>query len=247
MFKLFSKKETPVTKTKVADLPTITKTNYPTVVDEIHNEFFSAGENILQEATCLLQELEQKDLAKGKRLAALGFGNTREAVVAIETENKLATTKEIADLVMYYRVNYPNNKFITEQQVKQICEKYSLICGETSMYKGFVPENKLKIIENFKVNDSDIGIAKAWYDSDPYLSCTFDVNKLPKHYKKEKELKICAPLKDMNIPKGKEVKGYKVQNIPDPVVLQPIRGGYLIVCAWGDEASDEIVVNQNAN
>ena len=39
----------------------------------------------------------------------------------------------------------------------------------------------------------------------------------------------------------------KTVNIPDPVVLQPVCGGYLIVCAWGDEASDEIVVNQQMN
>lgn len=34
---------------------------------------------------------------------------------------------------------------------------------------------------------------------------------------------------------------------PDPVVLKPIKGGYLILTAWGDEASDELVVNQKFN
>lgn len=36
-------------------------------------------------------------------------------------------------------------------------------------------------------------------------------------------------------------------NVPDPVVLQPVKGGFLIVCAWGEEASDEIVVNEKMN
>lgn len=49
---------------------------------------------------------------------------------------------------------------------------------------------------------------------------------------------------------GLELKeGYKLtkKHIPDPVVLQPIKNGYLIITAWGDEASDELVVNQINN
>lgn len=288
MFNLFGKKEIKETEVIVAEIP---QGNYPQVVHDIHNEFYTAGDSILQEAESLLKELEVKDLAKGKRLAALGFGKTREAVVAIETENKLATTKEIADLVMYYRINYPNNKFITEEQVKQICEKYGLVCGDTTMYKGFVPENKLQIIEKFKLHsiDSDLvqlintcvlnipigvySLKKLGIKNNDY-SYLIAGGKLEGRVDMEVELKqkaislgvredciyieradnaiglkICAPLKDMEIPDTKHLVGYKIEDkpIPDPVVLQPVNGGYLIVCAWGDEASDEIVVNQNNN
>lgn len=62
-------------------------------------------------------------------------------------------------------------------------------------------------------------------------------------------LKICAPIKDMDI-SGLELKeGYKLVKkfIPDPVVLKPIMGGYLILTAWGDEASDDLVVNEVMN
>ena len=69
--------------------------------------------------------------------------------------------------------------------------------------------------------------------------------------KENRELKIAAPLKDMN------QEGYKLKNrvlvkdVPDPVVLCPIkRNGidlYCIVTAWGDEASDPIVINQQMN
>lgn len=272
MFNLFGKKEIKETEVVVAE---ITQSKYPQVVHDIHNEFYTAGDSILQEAESLLKELEVKDLAKGKRLAALGFGKTREAVVAIETENKLATTKEIADLVMYYRINYPNNKFITEEQVKAICEKYGLVCGDTTMYKGFVPENKLSLIEKFKVNDKDRELVFEFGGSyytiqqlkessiigeSKYISNKRDYDYLIEFGKPTKSiysyprskyggdnLKICAPLKDMEIPQGKLLKGYKIMDIPDPVVLQPVRGGYLIVCAWGDEATDEIVVNQANN
>lgn len=290
MFKLF--KKTVSNKNIVAEKNI---TSYPKIVDEIHNEFYKAGEQILQEVTCLLKELEQKDLKKGKRLAVVGFVKTREAIAAIENKTKLATTKEVAELVMYYNTNYPNNKFITEEQLKAICEKYGLIFGDISMYKGFVPENKLSLIEDFKLKKEDK--SKLWFEitesnngpnvklplsyisekdlTERGLSCFTTKDRLNCFYIKgsfansdlckpeicelfnglkyvkativENKLKIVAPAKDMEIPKGKEVVGYKIQDIPDPVVLQPVKGGYLIVCAWGNEASDEIVVNQKMN
>lgn len=257
--KLFGKKEKVVTEVLVAE-PNVSTRKYPKEVEAIHNEFFTAGDNILQEATCLLKQLEEKDLAKGKRLAALGFNKTREAVVAIETENKLATTKEIADLVMYYRVNYPNNKFITEEQVKHICEKYGLVFGETTMYKGFVPENKLVLIEKFSAKDKDVkkivcskNIGWSGLKIGDLVNDGGRDARLYKSIFKEvainDSLKICAPLKDMDIPDTKHLVGYKIMDkpIPDPVVLQPVKGGYLVVACWGDEASDEIVVNQDMN
>lgn len=57
---------------------------------------------------------------------------------------------------------------------------------------------------------------------------------------------ICGPLKDFDM-KGKRVVGNRLLNIPDPVVLYPVEGGFIIVTAWGDEASDPIVVNQEMN
>lgn len=299
MFNFFNKsKENNQPQVKVSELPELTTTKYPTVVEEIHNEFFTAGEKILCEATSLLKELETKDIQKGKRLAAIGFGKTREAVAAVETENKLGLTKQISELVVYYKTKYPNNKFITEEQVKQICEKYGLVCGDTSMYKGFVPESKLKMIESFEIKENyAAAIVDSWHDNEVvgilnredivqshlidmlkngdswYVVCGDKIK--TDHVKngerfrylgrgldsgeyqnqrylkavpfKEIKLKICAPLKDMEIPRGKEVVGYKIQNIPDPVVLHPVLGGYLIICAWGNEASDELVVNETMN
>lgn len=61
-------------------------------------------------------------------------------------------------------------------------------------------------------------------------------------------MKICAPVKDMEISERQRiVDGYKIIDWPDPVILQPITGGYLIVTAWGDESSDPLVVNESLN
>jgi hypothetical protein len=64
-------------------------------------------------------------------------------------------------------------------------------------------------------------------------------------------LKICAPKKDMSV-SGMNAEGLfsfmiRTVDVPDPVVLQPVKGGFLVIAAWGDEASDPIVVNQINN
>lgn len=268
--------------------------NYPAVVEEIHNEFLSAGDRMLEEANEILAAAPAVSIEKGRRLAALGFDKVPEVVNAKETESKIAMSKELAGLIQHYKIRYPNNKFITEYAVKKICEKYGLVCGDVSMYKGFVPENKLKQIESFKLKKEDVpgkvlmgskhkidGFDTSEYDvvleyvnseqfngyakqkdafiiasGRPEYSYVNEKSLIDKYLGKwgyvkavnfDSTLQICAPLKDMEIPRGKEVKGYKIQNIPDPVVLQPVNGGYLILAAWGDEASDELVVNETQN
>lgn len=57
---------------------------------------------------------------------------------------------------------------------------------------------------------------------------------------------ICALPKDFN-QEGMEVKGHKLVLKEDPIVLFKVRGGYLIVTAWGAEASDPLVVNPKTN
>lgn len=279
----------------------IVERKYPDVVYEIHHEFETAGDKILEQANKILAECNAKDIDKGKRLSAIGFVNTPQAKVAVETEQKIALSKEQAELATYYKINYPSNKFITEEQVKAICEKYSLVCGDISAYKGFVPENKLIQIEAFNVNKKDLPFVSlfgskykisghsetiqdlflgnisgediiddwavgrikcgenfwAW---GTFLIGSSDIkvsDRVKAMYDNQWEyvqarpfdskLKICAPLKDMEVKSNQQVNGYKIQNIPDPVVLQPVNGGYLIVAAWGDEASDENVVNETMN
>lgn len=77
------------------------------------------------------------------------------------------------------------------------------------------------------------------------------------HYEKvnmQCPLEIAAPQKDFDMD-GMEIKDFKLTSkpvqVPDPVVLKPVifnqEKYYLIITAWGQEASDEIVVNQLNN
>jgi hypothetical protein len=69
-------------------------------------------------------------------------------------------------------------------------------------------------------------------------------------------LSICAPATDFSL-EGKQVKDSFLQSpssvsfatdpVPDPVVLQRVKEGYLIITAWGPEASDPLVMNERHN
>lgn len=270
--------------------------SYPKEVQEIHHAFETAGDKILAEAQTILKDCETKTIHKGKRLLSLGFKQSKEAIIADGVIGKEATAKETADLVISYKVKYPNNKFITEKQVEAICEKWNLVCAPVDRYKGFVPENKVIEIERFKFNSNDkrqplIKILSAWNTDTWLLDFMFGFtggialhNRIglrlipanhPKLYwqgsnlfgayndngelayveKYEvtefKQKLICAPKKDMDLRGLKKIgsifSSFTTVVVPDPVVLQPCNGGYLIITAWGDEATDENVVNQGMN
>ncbi len=249
--------------------------SYPKEVQEIHHAFENAGENILAEAQSILKDCETKTIDKGKRLLSLGFKQSKEAVIYTGIIGKETDAKKISELVIYYKVRYPNNKFITEKQVKSICDKWNLVCAPVDRFKGFVPEIKLKEIERFNVHGNDkrdmvcknIKFTFNYVDENEQAALKRKyrngIYPVPQRGEIEganiksydlidnQSLLICAPKKDMDL-QGLQKLGaifasFNTVTIPDPVVLQPVKGGYLIVAAWGDEATDENVVNQGMN
>lgn len=267
---------------------------YPSIVEEIHSEFNTASEKLLAEAEEFFKNVTAPNLQKASLLSKLGFTKTREAVEAQEYTREERKKKTVMENLRYYSMHYPNNKFITEKQVFDICEKYDLICGEVSRYKGFVPQEKLDHIAAFNLKEQDVpSVSFEVFSNISDVSGMYidesDLTELGKEqlqnnsfdffitdesgihsyayrlvtkecearfngirfarfrtYQGAKTLQICAPEKDMDT-SGMTVVNRKLIHVPDPVVLQPVKGGYLIVAAWGDEASDPIVVNQINN
>ena len=85
---------------------------------------------------------------------------------------------------------------------------------------------------------------KYTYDDAYFNSARIERN--PSKYKiYPGKLQICAPISDINMD-GMEVKDYRVvqKQVPDPVVLQSVKGRYLILTTWGDESDDPIVINE---
>lgn len=271
MFNLFKKPE--VQKTTI--------NSYPVEVLEIHNEFNTAADRLIEEANQILKEGEKKDFEKVDRLKSLGFIKANQVSELEPIRQKIELTKEQVQLINYYKVQYPFNKFITTEQVEQICKKYGLVYGDVSLYKGFVPEKNLKEIESFKLktkdipyltvydrqnnmigtipkkdcDDSLIGFFERSLDNLIYITesngqranYSFPVPHYEKYKhlpfvkgRKEKpSLKICAPLKDMDTTGMNLTNGFKLEKeIPDPVVLQPVNQGFLIVTMWADEQFD---------
>lgn len=289
MIDFFKRKVKEVKEVIVLDKPI--NNNYPEEVLKIHNEFNIASDKLLEEANLILKDASSKDAEKVSRLMKLGFTSSSQVKEVTPLLEKAKLSEEQIKLVSYYKQHYPFNKFITEEQVKEICLKYGLICGEISRFKGFVPEKNLKQIESFKLKNNEV-IGKIvvfheasgkieilneskWltekddkefvlnkylqeheyiYINTPsrtqYLGSSgyvklvnrelYKENNFRKQYNIQLNLQICAPLKDMDTTDLIIEQGYKLtkKHIPDPVVLQPVKGGYLIITMWADETFD---------
>lgn len=255
MFKIFKKE--PKVQEKVLD-NLLVSNSYPKEVLEIHHEFEIASEKLLEEANNIINTQPKVNESKINILKSLGFNQVKEVQESSEILNKTAMSKKQIEAVRYFQQNYPFNKFITEEQVKTICHKYNLVCGDVSRFKGFVPEKNVNEISNFKLKDRD-KIKEYSYGGDDYYTKEYLINNDwwdDLHQRLEIEgnksdnrrkcqnislpLQICAPVKDMDI-SGLELKeGYKLEKkfIPDPIVLQPVNGGYLILTMWADESFD---------
>lgn len=234
------------------------------LIEEIHESFYTEVDKLLASAKLVnsLDTNKQVLIDKCRRLEALGFTNTKEvqeARIEIQRLNLLKEENrkknELTDAINYFSFKYPNYKFITEESVKKICEKYNLIYGSTDRYIGTVPDKNLKHIEDFKISEDDEcyvlferywGLKEGVYYDKSYQHW-FERSSLVKL-----PLEIVAPISDFNLEES-EIKDFKISKIevPDPIVLKPVvynnKKYYLIVTAWGIEASDEMVVNPKHN
>lgn len=243
------------------------------LVEEIHENFYTEVDRLLAEAEILGSEETsmRETLEKAKRLRGLGFTSVITSIHAKEEERRLETIAQqnaakilLKETIEYFSHKYPQYKFITEASVKKICRQYGLIYGPASKYIGEVPDKNLKEIESFKIDENDECYSKKessrYYNSVKYLTKAECEREFEGHHeiygwvtKGKCSLEIAANVKDFNT-EGMEIKDFKLSDKPvppDPIVLAPvIYGGikhYLIVSAWGQEASDELVVNERNN
>jgi hypothetical protein len=130
-------------------------------VEQIHAEFDSAEEKILQECDNILNELkiptETQIERKASIMQELGFVNSetvKQADILKEKsktiQNKLEITKTQAELIREFKVKYPNEKFITIDELERICEKYNLIHAPAINYIKDIPEKNVLEMANCK-------------------------------------------------------------------------------------------------
>ncbi|MBK8366267.1 MAG: hypothetical protein IPL10_02330 [Bacteroidetes bacterium] len=122
---------------------------YSKEVQEIHRAFHTAGDELIARAKEILKDKSRSDVLKAKRLQELGFTNAQQANITEDltklSEGEIGIIE--AEKLHYYHLRYPNNKYITLEQVKTICEKYNLLFSDICRYKGFVPERNSDEIE----------------------------------------------------------------------------------------------------
>lgn len=244
---------------KKALTPKPSKEQMQTIIEGIHNEFDTAGEKLLKEAKAIL--VKQLPTNKGERLKQLGFTAAESAVKFDEVNKERKEKEELANLIEYYQTYYPNNKFITEKVVKSICEKYGLLSAQVAYYKGDVPEKNIAEMEAFKLRQEDMDKRTNmddYYDHRLfYMMAQMSLLGGERRYPDPpQEIKtryvqpsfvIAAPEKDFDT-RHLIKNGHKLElHIPDPIVMQPVKGGYLIVSKWGLEAEDAELTNEKMN
>jgi len=133
------------------------------IIQAIHDEFDSAQDRLLIQAREIIEKskvsivkaTDTENLAS--RLTAVGFKSTpivKKAEKTI-TKNKELTrimvrSSEQAELIERYKMSYPFQKFLTEEELDRICTKYGLIHAPVENYIKDIPIKNLMEIEAAK-------------------------------------------------------------------------------------------------
>lgn len=125
------------------------------IIQEIHDSFDNAQDELLIQARKIIVETTSNISGKGERLKALGFSASKVIAKEEKEKQKLLKSKEDARLVEYYKNTYPFLKFLKEEQLDTICEKYGLVYASVDRYTEDVPEKNLRDLENVQPLKSD--------------------------------------------------------------------------------------------
>lgn len=202
--------------------------------------------------------VERKD-----RVRSLGFSNAKI------TRYKLDPV--VAGMINELKFKHPFYKFLTPDELVDVCKTWGLCWGKAELYKGELPEKNLQDIEKFSMGlifQSYRNGEYSEYDHQDHNDLTWDYfsekqkTRLLQGYSVAKgpifnrrrfripkfQFEILAPRKDFV--KGTFKKGVKIEPIvkDDPIVVTQVRPGvYAIVTAWGPEAEDLRIFNEIVN
>lgn len=118
------------------------------LIAEIHNEFDTAQERLLNDALEIISKNKSDGHNLANRLIKAGFTKNRAVIDYGTKSESLSIGLEQAKLIEYYKLNYPFLKFLDESELKRICKKYSLTIGPVENFVGDVPDKNLTEIEN---------------------------------------------------------------------------------------------------
>lgn len=280
-------------------METLTLQRQNELVKEIHLQFDTAEDRLLAEAKQIISTGDNVDRQKALRLAAIGFSKAKPVRDAEGLTVRVGEAQQTTDDIQWCRENYPLYKYISEEELQKVCQKYGLQYSHSFKYTGDIPEKNLAEIEAFKPKKEQANYPSAdrtveWLSGNRrsrrsghdasmelyrqqlqaqmqytssvqpvYASVTptgwaVDMNALSQEYANSGAMyfhsqaqtstfMIAAPPQDfeVNTMIGDHMQGAKL--VHDPIVLYPVRRGFLIISKWGLEASDEAVINEQHN
>jgi hypothetical protein len=200
------------------------------IIDDIHNEFTSISDNLLNDLENSLKSFDKEKLNEkllvAEELNNLGFNKSKTVTNVLKDVKINKINNYLYNTLLYYKSKYLY-KFIDYENVYKLCKKYKLILAPVNRFIGEIPEKNQKEILNFKFDIKD-------YDTTKESNYVNGVNLLI----------VATP--DLIDKTGMRIQGIELVK-DDPIVLQQVNGGYLIVTAWGNEANDEIIINEKMN
>lgn len=121
------------------------------IIEKIHHEASTAEQKLLIEADRILKKASNKeDVERINKLQTLGFYQFKDAVeMSPEQVRKIEYLKK---LIQTYQIKAPTAKFMTDEAVHELCEKYGLIQAPVSCYIDRIPERNQKEIVDFKID-----------------------------------------------------------------------------------------------
>ena len=212
-----------------------------------------------------------------KAMANLGFGAAKTVNTILREHQSAISNHNRAEAIACYAHDYPFNRYLDFITVDNLCKKYSLVCAQASWFEADISEHCITEILNFRIKFKDTFAGRNYHDWLNNTSHNgeressliweklgnFGKASIIRQYEQwEREnknlderiagvdLRIAAPFEMFNAGHfrgGRPAPGIYTAPVDDPIVLQPVQYGYLIVAAWGAEGSDANVVNPNKN
>lgn len=202
-------------------------------IEKAKDDALASAKKIIDEAADAQERVEINALINS------GLTNAKGVVMRMKVLEDKEKAKTLATSIEEYAQIYPVNKFITDATIEMICKKYNLYFTEAKKFIGEIPARCLKEIANFKVRRSDMRYKST------YLS--FAVTDETKNdFLPGQGMSVMAPMSELNYREGYDQKRAHIL-YDDPIILQPVNGGWLIVTSWGKEAADSAIVNPNHN
>lgn len=193
---------------------------------EIHDAVYAEADayETMVADTAQRTEARLADKELGRGLLEMGFTAHPAAQEYRQFRSERDTAAEVRANLERLRLLFPQNRIISVSALNDVQKKYGLVRRGIAKFVGDVPAAAMEDMLRFETARKRLA-----EDGEDLL--------------KSKAYEIAAPATMF----AAEPQPRWNWLVDDPIVLYPIPGAYIIVTAWGDEASDPAIVSEARN